>query len=149
MISSLNRTSLLLLAAAALVAQQPASSPATAPSLDYSFFKERVQPIFLEKRPGHARCVTCHRHRVPPLQELTPGAATWDEKQSRQNFEAWKLFVVPGDPMKSRVLLHPLAETEGGDHFHAGGKHWKSKSDPEWRTLAAWVRGETLGGSKK
>jgi len=26
------------------------------------FFKERVQPIFLRHRPGHARCVTCHSH---------------------------------------------------------------------------------------
>ena len=34
--------------------------PADGPSLDYTFFKERVQPIFLQKRPGHARCVTCH-----------------------------------------------------------------------------------------
>jgi hypothetical protein len=39
-----------------LLALQSASSPA-APTLDYSFFKERVQPIFLKKRPGHARSV--------------------------------------------------------------------------------------------
>ena len=148
MFSSLSRAGLLLLASGALFAQQPASSPAAAPPLDYSFFKERVQPVFLKKRPGHARCVTCHRHRTPPLQELKPGAANWDEEQSRQNFEVWKLFVVPGDPMKSRLLLHPLAEAAGGDHFHAGGKHWKSQSDPEWQTLAAWVRGETQGGTR-
>ena len=118
------------------------------PPLDYSFFKERVQPIFLKKRPGHARCVTCHRHRSPPLQEFTPGAVNWDDEQSRQNFEVWKLFVVPGDPMKSPLLLHPLLEAAGGDRFHAGGKHWKSQSDPEWQTLSAWVRGQTHGGSR-
>ena len=146
--SFLNRASLLLLASAALFAQQPASSVAAAPSLDYSFFKERVQPIFLEKRPGHARCVTCHRHRSPPLQEFTPGAVNWDDEQSRQNFEVWKLFVVAGDPMKSPLLLHPLLEAAGGDRFHAGGKHWKSQSDPEWQTLSAWVRGQTHGGSR-
>ena len=56
----------------------------------------------------------------------------------------WKLFVVPGNPLKSPLLLHPLAEAAGGDRFHAGGKHWKSQSDPEWQTLAAWVRGETV-----
>jgi len=50
--------------------------------------------------------------------------------------------------MKSPLLLHPLAEAAGGDRFHAGGKHWKSQSDPEWQTLAAWVRGQTEGGSK-
>ena len=50
------------------------ASPADGPSLDYAFFKERVQPIFLEKRPGHARCVTCHSHGAPPLQPLAAGA---------------------------------------------------------------------------
>ena len=119
-----------------------------APALDYSFFKERVQPILLKKRPGHARCVTCHEHGSPPLPLLEPGATNWSEEQSRKNFAIWKLFVVPGNPMKSALLIHPLAESAGGDRFHAGGKHWKSQSDPEWQILAAWVRGKTDGGSK-
>jgi hypothetical protein len=121
---------------------------ADGPQLDYAFFKERVQPIFLQKRPGHARCVTCHSHGAPPLQPLAAGATTWDEKQSRTNFEVWRQFVVPGQPSKSIMLRHPLAMDAGGDHFHAGGKHWKSQDDPEWQTLAAWVKGEKLGGGK-
>ena len=125
-----------------------AAFPADGPALDYAFFKERVQPIFLKKRPGHARCVTCHSHGSPPLQALAAGAATWNEAQSRANFAIWKLFVTPGKPMKSPLLLHPLAVTAGGDRFHAGGKHWKSQDDPEWQTLADWVNGKTLGGSK-
>jgi hypothetical protein len=121
---------------------------AAAPQLDYGFFKERVEPIFLKKRPGHARCITCHSHGVPPLEPLANGASTWTEEQSRKNFEVWKGFVTPGDPMRSMMLRHPLAEAAGGDRFHAGGKHWKSQDDPEWKTLAAWVRGQTLGGSR-
>jgi hypothetical protein len=145
--NTLAATALLILAVTALSAQS--SSPASsAPALDYTFFKEKVQPIFLKKRPGHARCVVCHDHRVPPLQPLAPGASTWNEEQSRQNFEIWKLYVVPGQPLHSKMLLHPLAKTAGGDSFHAGGKHWKSQSDPEWQTLAAWVLGRTNGGSK-
>jgi hypothetical protein len=132
---------------AALCAAWPAS-PADVPALDYDFFKIRVQPIFLAKRPGHARCVTCHSHGSPPLEALAPGAATWNEEQSRRNFAMWKQFVVPGQPMKSPMLLHPLAKDAGGDRFHAGGKHWKSQSDAEWQTLAAWVNGQTLGGAK-
>ena len=139
MIPSETMAALLILLATLLQAQRSESSrPAP---LDYSFFKERVQPIFLKKRPGHARCVVCHEHRSPPLQPLSPGAATWSEEQSRQNFAVWKQFVVPGNPMKSLMLIHPLAEAAGGDRFHAGGKHWKSQNDPEWQTLAAWVRG--------
>jgi YVTN family beta-propeller protein len=127
-----------MLLAAALLAQP----------LDYEFFKEKIQPIFLAKRPGHARCVACHEHRIPPLQPRTPGAASWNEEQSRQNFNAWKAFVVPGAPLKSPMLRHPLAKAAGGDGFHGGGKHWKSQSDPEWQTLAAWVNGETLKKSE-
>lgn len=114
------------------------------PVLDYRFYKERVQPVFLEKRAGHARCISCHTHRIPPLVPLAKGAMTWDEAQSRANFTAWKQFVTPGAPMKSKLLLHPLAASAGGDHFHAGGKHWNSTADPEWRTLADWVNGKTL-----
>jgi YVTN family beta-propeller protein len=125
--------------ATALLAQSPSTAPASA--LDYEFFKSNVQPIFLRKRAGHARCITCHTHRVPPLQSLTKGATGWDEEQSRKNYLAWRAFVGPGEPMKSPFLRHPLAASAGGDRFHAGGKHWTTKDDPEWRTLAAWVRG--------
>ena len=119
------------------------------PVLDFAYFKEKVQPIFLRQRPGHARCVSCHTHRIPPLQPLTPNADTWNDEESRLNFNAWKGFVQPGQPAKSRMLLHPLSASAGGDHFHAGGKHWTSQSDPEWQTLAAWVYGRTtkLAGS--
>jgi hypothetical protein len=136
-----------ILAIAVLLAQSTGSAPSK-PTLDYAFFKERVQPVLLKKRPGHARCVTCHEHGSPPLQPLAAGADGWTEEQSRKNFDVWKLFVVPGNPLKSALLVHPLAESAGGDRFHAGGKHWKSQSDPEWQTLAAWVKGQTTGGSK-
>jgi hypothetical protein len=121
---------------------------ADVPSLDYTFFKEKVQPIFLKKRPGHARCISCHDHRSPALQPLAPGATTWSDEDSRKNFAVWKQFVVPGKPLKSQLLIHPLAEAAGGDRFHGGGKHWKSQSDPEWQILAAWVSGQTNGGDK-
>jgi len=44
--------------------------------------------------------------------------------------------------MKSRLLVHPLAADAGGHHFHNGGKHWLSQTNPEWQTLAAWVGGK-------
>ena len=116
--------------------------------VDYQFFKERVEPILLAKRSGHARCVTCHRHGSPPLQALAAGATSWNDEQSRKNFAVWKLFVVAGNPQKSPMLTHPLAKSAGGDHFHAGGKHWSSQNDPEWQTLAEWVNGAKLGGTK-
>jgi len=77
------------------------------------------------------------------LQPLPPGSATWSEEDSRKNFDIVRARVVAGNPLKSKLLLHPLAAEAGGDPSHDGGKHWTSKDDPEWQTLAAWVNGET------
>lgn len=126
---------------------QAASSP-TQGSLDFEFFKTKVQPIFLAKRPGRARCVACHAHPQAPgfaLQPLARGSKTWNEEESRENFEAVKRVVVPGD-LRSPLLVHPLAETAGGDFFHSGGKHFDSQNDPEWQTLKAWVFGAKASG---
>src|SRR5204863_2134479 len=90
---------------------------------------------------------SCHSSGTPMrLQPLAPGAATWSEEDSRKNFELVKSRVVAGKPEISRLLRHPLAESAGGDPHHDGGKHWMTKDDPEWQTLAAWVRGATLVG---
>src|SRR5256885_9385666 len=126
---------------AALMFQQPA---APSSNLDFEFFKARVQPIFTAKRAGNARCISCHSTGTPMrLQPLSPGSATWSDEESRKNFDVVRPRVFTGDPTKSRLLTHPLAEEAGGDPVHDGGKHWKSQDDPEWQTLAAWVRGQT------
>src|ERR1044071_9097348 len=94
----------------------------TAPALDYEFFKARVQPIFLAERPGHARCIACHGSGTPMrLQPLAAGRTTWTDEESRKNFDAVRRMVVPGSA-KSRLLMHPLAESAGGDFYHNGGK---------------------------
>ena len=124
------------------VPQQPASSTTSA-SLDYEFFKTKVQPIFVAKRPGHARCIACHGSGTPlRLQPPAPGSTTWSEEDSKKNFEAFRRVAVPGN-LKSRLLMHPLDEKAGGDFFHNGGKHWSSQNDPEWQTLKSWILGQT------
>src|SRR6187399_2472786 len=129
---------------AALLGQTPAAPPASA-ALDYDFYKARVQPLFLEKREGHARCVTCHGGSTTlRLQRLPEGATGWSEEQSRQNFEAVTAMVVPGSPGASKLLRHPLSRSAGGDVFHGGGQHWTSKTDPDWKVLEAWVNGATM-----
>jgi hypothetical protein len=120
-------------------AQEASSKTVT---LDYEFFKNNVQPIFMTKRVGNARCVSCHIEGTPMrFQALSPGATVWNDEQSRKNFDLVRSRVVPGNPGISRLLIHPLATEGGGDLYHSGGKHWKSKDDPEWQTLAAWVQG--------
>lgn len=131
----------------AVRAQQPSSKPA----LDYEFFKSEVQPIFLNKRAGFTRCVVCHSAggAVGFLQPLAAGAATWTEEESRQNFERVSRLVTPGDPMKSVLLRHPLEPAAGGDEFHNGGRQFVSQDDPQFKTLAAWVRGQTATGASR
>jgi len=127
------------------------AAPVSRPTLDFEFFRTKVQPIFLAKRPGHARCIACHAGSSAPavlqLQALPAGSTTWDEEASRKNFEAVKREVVAGN-VKSPLLVHPLTEDAGGDFFHSGGKHFNSQNDPEWLTLKAWVMGQTLSASK-
>ena len=128
---------------AGLLSQQPAPSSPAAGSLNYEFFKTKVQPIFLAKRPGHARCIACHSSGTPlRLQPLDPGSTTWTDEESQKNFVAVQRVAAAGN-LKSRLLMHPLAEEAGGDFFHNGGKHWTSQDDAEWKTLKAFVLGQT------
>ena len=136
----------LLVAAAGSLSQagsQPAPAPAASPSLDYEFFKTKVQAVFLAKREGHARCVVCHSFNNAPfkLVSLSPGSTTWNEEQSRRNFELIKRVAMPGF-LESKLLIHPLAEEAGGDYHHGGGQQFGTKQDPHWLTLKAFVMGE-------
>ena len=120
----------------------PPSTAAASSSLDFEYFRTKVEPIFLNKRPERARCYVCHSQATAfRLQALPAGTASWTEAQSRMNFEAVQRLVVPGNPRASRLMRMPLVEEAGGIHFHPGGKHFNSLEDPEAQILAAWIRG--------
>jgi hypothetical protein len=140
------RTATIVAFMGALTASISIASAQTRPKLDYEFFKSRVESVFLTKRPDHARCYVCHAesNNAFHLERLSSGAHAWTDEQSRRNYEMVAILVNPGDPDTSRLLLHPLAPEAGGDVFHSGGRQFSSKSDPAWRTLAAWVNGATL-----
>lgn len=117
-----------------------ASATAAKPTLDYDTYKKVVEPIFFTKRGEHARCVACHSaaNNAFRLQPLAEGA-TWTDEQSHMNYEAVKRLVNASNPEKSRLLLHPLAHEGGGDDFHSGGRQFLSKSDSDWKAMAAWA----------
>jgi hypothetical protein len=125
-------------------AEQQAST--STQSLDFEFFKTRVEPIFLERRAGHARCYACHASGTGPqyLVKMSPGSTFWTEDQSRKNFENVSNLVNRDDPMNSRFLIHPLSPMAGGDiaFVHGGGRQFESKEDPDWQTMAEWVYGK-------
>jgi hypothetical protein len=131
---------LVIAASYAIAASQPK------PTLDFDFFKVRVEPIFLQKRSGHTRCYVCHAesNNALHLEKLPVGQNAWTREQSHLNFEVVSKLVNPGDPATSRLLLHPLAPESGGDVFHSGGRQFANKDDPAWKTLAQWVNGQQL-----
>jgi YVTN family beta-propeller protein len=118
-----------------------ASSPSES-ALDFDFFKSRVEPIFVKERPGHARCYGCHSEpgRIFHLEKLSAGSIAWTGEQSRRNFQTVSRLVTPGNPYASLLLIHPLAVEAGGDGFHSGGRQFETQNDPDWLTLAEWVR---------
>ena len=133
-------------AAALALALAVVPARAAEPALDYEYFKSRVEPIFLKKRPDHVRCYVCHSESTNAfkLERLPEGMAFWSEEQSRRQFESISRLVVPGQPDKSLLLIRPLAPEAGGHAYHSGGRQFKSQSDPEWKTIAAWVNGARL-----
>jgi len=141
-----SRSGFVLAAAVATVAFASQPTLRAAPTLDYEFFKVRVEPIFLQKRDGHTRCYVCHAESNNGfrLERLAGGASTWNEEQSRKNFEMASRLVNPGDPATSRLLQQPLAPEAGGNVFHSGGRQFTSQDDPSWKILADWVNGKTL-----
>src|SRR5947208_15511308 len=97
----------------------PAAPASNAPALDFQFFRDRVEPIFLHKRPGLARCYVCHSQGTPfRLQSLASGASAWTEEESRRNFEAARRLVNAADPTIRPLLRMPLAAEGARIGFH-------------------------------
>src|SRR2546425_4825887 len=137
----------LLLAASELAnappahAQRAGNAEWAQSSVDFDIYRTRIEPILLKTREGGVRCYDCHSVMVTRLhlERIPEGNSAWTEQQSRQNFKVVSQLVTPAEPMKSRLLLHPLSPEAGGDPTHTGGKFWKSQDDPEWRLIADWV----------
>ena len=120
-------------------------------TLDYDYFKAKVQPIFLTKRPTHARCVMCHAgaNNMLKLEVLPEGQTSWTEEQSRKNFDTVsKIVQAVDDPLQSKILVHPLAPEAGGDVYHSGGRQFANRNDPYWKTIYAWAKGAKLDTKK-
>lgn len=137
----LNRMGLAVSLAVLLLAT---SAPTAELALDYDIYRNRIEPIFLKKRPGHGRCYVCHAesNNAFRLQKLSPGSKSWSEEQSQRNFQSVSALVVAGDPEASKLLLNALAPEAGGLAFHSGGRQFSSKDDPDWKILAQWIRGQ-------
>ena len=138
--------------AAAFVLASGTLMSGAAGTLDYEFYKAKVQPIFLAKRPGHAPCVMCHAeaNNMLHLEKLPEGQTTWTEDQTRKNFDTVsKIVQAVDDPLTAKILVHPLAPEAGGDAFHSGGRQFASKNDPNYKIIAQWIEGATLAPGRR
>src|SRR5438093_4201935 len=96
-------------------AQQSQPSP---PGLSFEFYRAHVEPIFLARRAGHARCYACHalgagEGNAPAakrLEILSPANTTGIEGQSEKKFDPDRKRGFTGNPFTSRALLHPLSD---------------------------------------
>ncbi|MEX1198236.1 MAG: hypothetical protein WEB57_10290 [Pseudohongiellaceae bacterium] len=111
--------------------------------VDFEFFRNCVQPIFINPIEGAVPCAQCHggEFAVPP----SPRSSTWTVEQSRAAFDDFRYFLEPGYPEQSRFMFKLLHPDAGGDLMHNGGRRWFSADDPERQALASWIRGEYTG----
>ncbi|MEX0619881.1 MAG: hypothetical protein WDZ76_05790 [Pseudohongiellaceae bacterium] len=130
-----------------LIAEWIATGTADAPAaesvaVDFEFFRNCVQPVFVNPIENAMPCAECHsgEFAVPP-----PDNGYWTEAQSRQAFEDLLYLIDPGHPESSRFLHKPLHPDAGGDLMHNGGRRWFSADDPERQALVDWVAGEAAG----
>jgi len=122
--------------------------PAPQPAVDFEFFRSCVQNVFATPREGHIRCSNCHGGGLIGFAPAPrDGRSTWNEEEARAAFRVISRLIVAGNPEKSRFLLKPLHPDGGGSYAHNGVRRWQNRDDPEWRMLAAWVRGERKGSN--
>jgi hypothetical protein len=138
---------LMIVIAAMLVSAGLSKAPAQQRTLDYAFFKAKVEPIFLQKREGHTRCYICHEESNTGLrlEKLSPGATFWTEEQSQKNFAVVSALVVPGDLADSRLLLIRLRPKPAATCFTPAA----ASSPPRTIRTGRFWRSGSAGGTRE
>ena len=115
-------------------------------AVDFQFYRACVHPNVLSVgNYGQLACTSCHAGGSAGFAPLGASGGALTEAEARQGFEVLRRLIVPGDTERSRFLLKPLHPDGGGSYAHNGVRRWQNRSDPEWQTLAAWIRGEVSG----
>jgi hypothetical protein len=142
--------------AVALAGCQPlADPPRPLAPLDQAYFDCRVQPVLGTSCAAFA----CHgdgrrffrvfaRNRLRWGGDEAARNARLTDGERAANFDAARSFVDAGAPGASLLLLKPL-EAGAGGYYHrgaeiyGGGNVFRDQTDPDWKTLAAWIGGAT------
>jgi hypothetical protein len=138
----------------AIACQSGLDDPKSMPQLDGPYFDCKVQPILTKSCSTFAchgdarrfyRVFARNRLRAQGAEKDRNSALTGLERAS--NLDAARAFVDPEAVDQSLLLTKPLDASAGGA-FHrgaelfGGGNVFANRDDPDFKTLAAWARGE-------
>jgi hypothetical protein len=127
---------------------------ATATTLDYGFFVQRVIPLLARKGADGQACVNCHAtHAIFKL--IEPDAqGRFSEEALRENYRYAVKVSDTKNPENSLLLRKPLgdASQEGVVNArrtpHGGGQRWQGTTDPAYQTVLDWLNGTRLTTNK-
>ena len=115
-------------------------------AVDFQYYRSCVHPGVLSVgKYGQLPCTSCHAAGLAGFAPRSASGGVLTVAEARQGFESLQRLIVPGDPEGSRFLLKPLHPDGGGSYAHNGVRRWQNRTDTEWQTLAAWIRGELTG----
>ena len=103
---------------------------------DYDLFVQRVRP-FLTRT---CSSIDCHGGEEAGKLHLTVTGGRPTDKVLRQDYESVLRYVELGDPMKSPLVLKPLAMSDGGTKH--GWKKFLKRRSKGVILLSAWIRGQ-------
>jgi hypothetical protein len=135
--------------------QSGLDQPQPLPVLDEPYFRCKVQPILTKDCATFAchgdgrryfRLFARERLRLGGTEATRLSPLSSDERAS--NFDAARGMVDAKNPSQSLLLLKPLEQAAGG-YYHRGalifngGNVFADPTDPDFKTLSAWVNGAT------
>lgn len=116
--------------------------------LDYDYYREKVEPLFVELGSDGSSCATCHNtHAVFNLKPL-PSNGQYGLAESRHNYANALKVIDVDDPSRSLMLLKPISPRQTNEDTgfgHAGGVRWQQGANSEqWKLVYEWIRRRTV-----
>ena len=122
-------------------------------TLDYEYFKAKVQPIFLTKRAGPCalRDVPRRRQQHAEAAEASRRARrAWGEEDTRKNFDTVsKIIHAVDDPLTAQDPDPPARPRGGRRRLPLRRPAVRQPNDPHWKTITDWPRARSPAGRQE
>lgn len=110
--------------------------------LDFTYFVNRVEPIFSTPGPDGFACINCHStHAILHLESPESREGNFSIEQLANNYQSAHRVIDPAAPGNSFIVRKPTSPREGADGLaHAGGIRWPEKKESwQYRALIDWM----------